>query len=144
MTDTAAQPRSTGHPGYTLTLPRIPETAPEARSLARMALATWGLDADAETAELIMAELVANAVRHAHGPSLLIVVDRPANDRVYLAVCDRAPRRLPQLRTPDPDAVSGRGLVLVDELAARWGYDFMGPSTQPRSKRVWAELAVTP
>ncbi|MFD4522801.1 ATP-binding protein [Streptomyces sp. NPDC058470] len=145
MTSTsAAQPRSTGHPGYAQTQLRVPETAEAARRLARTALATWGLDDDADTAALTMSELVANAVRHADGHSLRIIVDRPADDRVYLAVIDRAPHRLPQVRTQDPDGVSGRGLFLVEAIADRWGYDFMGPGSQPWGKRVWAELKVTP
>jgi anti-sigma regulatory factor (Ser/Thr protein kinase) len=109
-----------------------------------MALATWGLNDDADTAALIMSELVANAVRHAHGHSLRIIVDRPAHDQVYLAVVDRDSRRLPQMRTQDSDAVSGRGLFLVEAVTDRWGYDLMGPSSCPWGKRVWAELKVTP
>ncbi|MEU6655967.1 ATP-binding protein [Streptomyces sp. NPDC046900] len=99
---------------------------------------------DAETAALVMSELVANAVRHARGPKIRMTVNRPADDRVYVAVVDREPRRLPELRTPAADALQGRGLLLVDAVAARWGYDFMGTGVHPWGKRVWAELRVTP
>lgn len=139
---TAVRPRSTGHPGYNQTKQRAPETATEARQLARVALSAWGLDDAAETAALLLSELVANAVRHAHGPSVRIVVDRPASNRIYVAVVDRAPQLLPAIKTPGPDAVSGRGLVLVNELAHRWGYDLMGTGPRPWGKRVWAELRV--
>ncbi|MFI6494334.1 ATP-binding protein [Streptomyces sp. NPDC050564] len=140
----AAQPRSTGHPGYTLTQNRVLEAAEEARRLTRVALAAWGLDDDAETAALIMSELVANAARHARGPKIRVTVNRPADNRIYLAVVDRAPHQLPQMRATDHDAVQGRGLFLVDAVADRWGYDFMGAGSQPWGKRVWAELTVTP
>jgi two-component sensor histidine kinase len=109
-----------------------------------VALAAWGLVDDAETAALVMSELVANAVRHAGGPKIRMTVNRPAENRVYVAVLDREPRRLPELRTPSADAVQGRGLLLVEAVADRWGYDFMGTGVQPWGKRVWAELHVTP
>lgn len=140
---TAARPRRTGHPGYNLTKPREPQTAEDARRLARVALAAWGLDTEAATAELVLSELVANAIRHAWGPSVRIAVDRPVTDRVRLAVVDRAPRRLPVLRAPGPDDTSGRGLLLIDECADRWGYDLLGSGITPWGKRVWADLKVT-
>ncbi|AEW95649.1 MULTISPECIES: ATP-binding protein [Streptomycetaceae] len=140
---TEVRPRSSGHPGYNLTKPREAATAEDARRLARVALAAWGLEAEAETAELVLSELVANAVRHAWGASVRIAVDRPADDRVRLAVVDRAPRRLPELRTPGPEEVCGRGLLLVKECADQWGYDLLGSITKPWGKCVWAELKVT-
>ncbi|MFI8992165.1 ATP-binding protein [Streptomyces antimycoticus] len=142
MTTTAAQPRSTGYPGYNLNGRRVPETAEEGRCLARVALAAWGLDAEAETAALVMSELVANAARHARGATIRMTVNRPAEDRVYVSVIDRAPLHLPQLRAPGPDAVQGRGLLLVKAVSHRWGWDYMGTGTRPWGKRVWSELLV--
>jgi anti-sigma regulatory factor (Ser/Thr protein kinase) len=139
---TAAQPRMKGHPGYRLTADRVPETAREARQLARVALSVWGLDGGSGTAALVMSELVANAVRHACGPKVRLAVNRPALDRVYLAVTDRSPLRLPQLRAPDDDEAHGRGLLLIDDLADRWGYDLLGPVRARSAKRVWVELKV--
>ncbi|MGW6009157.1 ATP-binding protein [Streptomyces sp. NPDC055210] len=137
---TAARPRSTGHPGYDVTRPREPRTAGEARRLVHVVLSTWCVDDAEETAVLVMSELVTNAVRHARGRSIRIIVDRPADDRVYLAVVDRAPGRLPTPRTPTAGDDSGRGLPLIDDLADRWGYDLLGPGTAPWGKRVWALL----
>ncbi|MGO4417694.1 hypothetical protein AB4Z54_02675 [Streptomyces sp. MCAF7] len=54
-----------------------------------MALAAWGLADEAETAALIMSELVANAARHARGHTIRMTVNRPADNRVYVAVIDR-------------------------------------------------------
>ncbi|WP_411152982.1 ATP-binding protein [Streptomyces sp. A30] len=137
----SARPRAKGHPGYSETHPRTEETAPVARSLARTACATWGLsDEVTEAAALVMAELFSNAARHAWGPSVRLIVDRPADDRVYLAVIDRAPHRTPELGKPSDSDTSGRGLVLVDALSDRWGYDRMGPHLRPWGKRCWAEL----
>ncbi|MGI5436673.1 ATP-binding protein [Streptomyces shenzhenensis] len=141
---TAARSRPTGPPGYSKTLPRAEETVQTARSLARAAVATWGMDHLATAAELVMSELVTNAVLHAWGPSLRVFVERPADDRVCLTVVDRAPQRTPKLRTPGPDDATGRGLLLVDDAADRWGYDMLGPRLRPWGKRVWAELEAAP
>ncbi|MFE1459483.1 ATP-binding protein [Streptomyces nigra] len=136
------RPRMKGYPGYRLTADRAPETAKEARLLARVTMAVWGLEDDAETAALVMSEFVANAVRHAHGPLIVLTVSLPAFDRVYLAVTDRSPDRRPQTRTPDEDAANGRGLLLVDNLADCWGYDLLRSHRigELSAKRVWAEL----
>ncbi|MEU6965092.1 ATP-binding protein [Streptomyces chrestomyceticus] len=144
MTDmTAVHSRSTGHPGYNVTRARVPETAEEARDLARIALSAWGLQDEGETAVLLLSELVTNAVRHASGRSLRIVVDRPASNRIFVAVVDRAPGKWPQMRPPSVDADDGRGLVLVARLADRWGYTFLGPGRRPWGKKVWAEVKVS-
>lgn len=140
----AAQPRSAGHPGYTLKGRRAPETAEEGRCLARVALAAWGLAADeAETAALIMSELVTNAARHARGHTIRMTVNRPADNQVYVAVIDKDPLKVPTMLTPGPDAVQGRGLLLVAAVSHQWGWEYMGTGTRPWGKRVWATLAVT-
>ncbi|WP_055631349.1 ATP-binding protein [Streptomyces griseoruber] len=141
---TSAQPRSTGYPGYEQQLDRRPEAAAEARALVRVALACWNLDEHVDTGTLLISELVANAVRHASGPHIRIHIDRPAPARLLFAVVDHAPDQPPRLRTPGPDDTCGRGLLLLDELADRWGHDTVGgPVARPRTKRVWAELRVT-
>ncbi|MGW5868299.1 ATP-binding protein [Streptomyces sp. NPDC055239] len=140
---TAAWPCGMGHPGYNLTRSRGPATAEEARRLVRDALAAWHLEDDEETTVLLLSELVANAVRHVYGPLVRILIDRRADGAVYVAVVDRAPRRLPQMRTPRPDDFGGRGLLLVDGLADGWGYDLLGPGLRPWGKRVWATVKVS-
>ncbi|MEW2569458.1 hypothetical protein [Streptomyces sp. NPDC047070] len=64
----------------------------------------------------------------------------PRADRVYPAVVDRAPNRLPTPRTPTGQDDSGRGLPLIDDLTGRWGHDLLGPGTAPRGRRVRALL----
>ncbi|MFM9625097.1 DUF6415 family natural product biosynthesis protein [Streptomyces turgidiscabies] len=137
-----AEPRSVGHPGYSLTLPRTPESVREARQFVRVCLAVWGLDVYADATVLIMSELVTNAVLHARGPAVRISVDRPTHDRVQLGVVDRAPSALPHMRMPSAGGLGGRGLLLVDELADRWGTDLKGSGTR-WGKRVWADLDVS-
>ncbi|WP_308425187.1 ATP-binding protein [Wenjunlia tyrosinilytica] len=136
-------PRGSGHPGYSETMTRTPETAEKARRLARVAVCAWNMHEAGDSAALLMSELFANAVRHARGGSVRVIINRPDDERVYVAVVDRAPNRLPQMREGGPDDVNGRGLALVDELADRWGYDLMGRGRRPWGKRVWAEMKVS-
>lgn len=113
---------------------RTPESARDARRLVRDTLKDWGLAHLADQAELVVTELVSNAVRHAKGEGLRVTVDRLPTGRVHLAVLDRDPAR-PQIRPPTPDGVSGRGLLLVDAMSFAWGVDML-----PGGKRVWAVL----
>lgn len=145
MAVTRARANATGCPGYSETHPRTEQTASLARGLASTACAAWGLgDETAEAAALVVSELVTNSVRHARGHSLRVIVERLADDRVYLAVVDMVPSRVPVLRTPGGDDTGGRGLVLVDVLSDRWGYDLLGPTRRPNRKRCWAELRAAP
>lgn len=140
---TSARPRSAQDPGFDLERNRVAGVAEEARALVQTALAAWELLEHADIGELIVSELVANAVRHAIGPTIRIQVDRLTDDRVRFSVVDHAPHRLPRLRTPGPSEDSGRGLLLLDVLADRWGYDLVGTARRPPvSKRVWAEVVV--
>ena len=81
---------------------------------------------------LVVSELVTNAVRHAEPPMRLEI---QANDeRVTVAVADGSPGR-PTPRTPTDDAEGGRGLPMINLLAAETG---VRPS--PPGKTVWAAL----
>lgn len=136
------QPAATGHPAYSQTFPCEPATAGTGRTLVRHALGVWHLDGLADAAALIMSELVANAVTHASCHSIRLVVARPSATRVRVGVVDRAPSRLPVLRRTGADGEAGRGLLLVDGIADRWGYDLYGPPGRPWGKQVWGELLV--
>ncbi|NUS65086.1 MAG: ATP-binding protein [Saccharothrix sp.] len=84
--------------------------------------------------QLIAAELVGNARRHADGPwrmRLLLVRERLV---VRVEVEDRSPSLLPVLGRPD-DPTAGSGLLLVNRLSVRWGFDH-----HEDRKVVWAEV----
>lgn len=112
-----------------------PGSAAVARRRVREALALVDASADAsETGQLLVTELVTNAVLHARTDVELLVEVTGGTLRVE--VSDRSPR-LPQMRRHARTAASGRGLRLVAELAAEWGVD-----TRPEGKTVWFTLDV--
>ncbi|WP_033214143.1 ATP-binding SpoIIE family protein phosphatase [Kitasatospora phosalacinea] len=88
-----------------------------ARRLVRDQLATWQLDALAETVELLVSELVTNAVRVARAEVQLQLI---RVDKLLVEVSDDN-HNLPSLEPADADAEHGRGLNLVSKLAEKWG-----------------------
>jgi anti-sigma regulatory factor (Ser/Thr protein kinase) len=113
-------------------LPPEPSSATRARTLTRERLeASCSTDA-IETIALLVTELVTNAILHARTPLLLTLESRP--DHVRICVED-ASNEQPALRRYDPDAVTGRGLALVEQLASSWGVD-----NTPAGKVVWCEV----
>jgi hypothetical protein len=142
-------PAGPGEPAVTRTVTRqLPATAGSARIARHFVtdlLPQWGLPGDvAETAALLVSEVVTNATQQTDRPVELRVATRMPGSaagggagQVRVAVFDDS-HRLPQLREVDLDDTSGRGLHLVDLLAARWGVD-----TEERGKSVWFELDVT-
>ncbi|RDG36064.1 ATP-binding protein [Streptomyces corynorhini] len=131
-----------GHPAYSQTFPCEPETAEAGRKLVRRALAVWHLDDLGDRSALIMSELVANAVRHTPCSSIRLMVGRPNARWVRIAVVDRAPSLLPELSLVDADEESGRGLLLIDAIADRWGYDLHGNGRSVWGKEVWVEILI--
>ncbi|MFF6811773.1 ATP-binding protein [Streptomyces sp. NPDC012403] len=120
---------------FSLQLSSTPRGARLARLLATEQLRTWGLPP--HPAELIVAELAANAITHGRVSGrdfrlLLYVV----GDTLRIEVTDTRGDRLPCPRHSATDAESGRGLLLVDALADRWG---VVPGLPPL-KTVWAEV----
>lgn len=126
--------RPTGHPGYSQTLPREPESAAKARRLVCSSLSVWGLDDLAEDGAVIVSELVSNAVRHARREAIRVTIEQPEVGCVRVGVVDFS-KVQPVRRAAGPEDEGGRGLALVDRLADDWGTDLL-----PWGKRVWAEL----
>jgi anti-sigma regulatory factor (Ser/Thr protein kinase) len=118
-------------------LDATPASASTARAFVRDLLAAWDCDTEEDVAVLLTTELVSNAVRHA-ATRLALDVRRGDDDVVRVEVRD-GDVRLPELRRPDVDATGGRGLVLVDALARRWGAEADG-----HGKVVWFELGQRP
>ncbi|MCX4907886.1 ATP-binding protein [Streptomyces sp. NBC_00878] len=139
---TAVQAASVGHPAYSQTFPCEPSTAEPGRKLVRDVLGIWHLDDLADHAALIVTELIANAARHTPCRSIRLIVGRPSAERVRVGVVDREPSRVPALSQADADDESGRGLLLIDAVADRWGYDLHGSDRRPWGKEVWAEIRV--
>jgi serine phosphatase RsbU (regulator of sigma subunit) len=102
-----------------------------ARRLTRQALADWGLEELTDTAELLVSEIVTNAVRHASRPISLRLL---RTEVLRCEVGDDVPQ-LPRLRRATPEEEHGRGLFLVNRLARRWGTTRLGTG-----KNVWFEL----
>jgi serine phosphatase RsbU (regulator of sigma subunit)/anti-sigma regulatory factor (Ser/Thr protein kinase) len=117
-------------------LPASPSSPRRARLWLRTVLGGWEVaDEVLEDATLVVTELVANAVDHAGTPSTLTV--RRGDGELHVRVRDTRPGPAPQLRAVDPHAPRGRGLQMVDALAAGWGV-----TPHDDGKTVWAVLPV--
>lgn len=110
-----------------------PSSAGQARALVSQACREWNVPHIAGDAELVVTELVENAIRHAR-TSCDVDVELSGGD-LRITVRDGsavAPRR----RCPGPDRAGGRGLLLVERLSRDWGFDELDDG-----KRVWAVLS---
>ncbi|WNI17488.1 ATP-binding SpoIIE family protein phosphatase [Actinacidiphila sp. ITFR-21] len=107
------------------------QTAGRARRLVRQALRRWSLDEQLDAAELLVSEIVTNAVRYAERPITLRLL---RTDVLRCEVGDDAPL-LPRMRHAAPEEEGGRGLYLVNRMAQRWGATRLGAG-----KVVWFEL----
>ncbi|WP_189310752.1 SpoIIE family protein phosphatase [Streptomyces brasiliensis] len=113
------------------TLPREPRSVGRAREYARGRLVAWDLEPLVDTAELLVSELVTNALRYGEGEiRLRLLLDRTLVCEVWDAGLVQPRRR----RARDTDE-GGRGLQLVGLLSAAWG-----SRRTHRGKTVWFEL----
>ncbi|MFI6699214.1 ATP-binding protein [Streptomyces sp. NPDC050509] len=131
---TAAEPNATGSPGYSETMPCDAESVGRARRLVAGSLGAWGLGDLVDASTLVVSELVANAVKHARCLLFHVAVRRLTDHSVLVFVADRS-RDVPRMTCSSDDSEDGRGLVLVDALSDRWGYE-----RHRSGKTVWAEL----
>ncbi|MFF3395498.1 SpoIIE family protein phosphatase [Streptomyces sp. NPDC002669] len=114
-------------------LPREPRSVGRARELARGRLLAWDLDDLVDTTELLVSELVTNALRYGEGEiRLRLLRDRTLVCEVWDAGLVQPRRR----RARDTDE-GGRGLQLVGLMSVAWG-----SRRTPRGKTVWFELAL--
>ncbi|ANW18337.1 SpoIIE family protein phosphatase [Streptomyces clavuligerus] len=114
-------------------LPREPRSVGRARELARALLVSWDLEPLVDTVELLVSELVTNALRYGEGEiRLRLLRDRTLVCEVWDSGLVQPRRR----RARDTDE-GGRGLQLVGLLSAAWG-----SRRTPRGKTVWFELAL--
>ena len=115
------------------TLPAVPESARTARGRVRAALTAPGLRELADDAEVVVSELVANAVQHAGSPADVALITTAGE--LIIIIVDSSPV-LPTMSTAGDDAESGRGLAIVDAVTGgQWGC-----WKSSAGKLVWARL----
>ena len=121
---------------HRISFPLEPELSSvrQARSMIRDPLKRWGLEDLIPVTELLVSELVTNAIKYAHGETLLQLILEP--DTLTCEVHDTSPA-LPRVLQVDKDAENGRGLHVVSQLSARWG-----ARRSQGGKVVWCEQPV--
>lgn len=129
-------------PTATCTLGANPGSVKAGRDFTRVTLGLWGMDALTDPAELVVSELVTNAVRHgvpsarklvsAHCVRLRLLAQAPF---VMCMVTDPG-HGIPVLRDSDLAAECGRGLSVVEACSVRWGWHLLDEG----GKVVWALL----
>lgn len=112
---------------------RLPDAIVHTRRFTARTLRSWDAVEELDVALLIVSELVTNAIAHTEGQVRLDLM--LARDRLRIGVNDSSPRSPVRPVACDPDATSGRGLLIVDALSARWGSVPFGGG-----KQVWAEV----
>jgi hypothetical protein len=102
----------------------------EARSVLALPMKRWGLEDLIPTTELLVSELVTNAIRYSQGDVTLRLVNERA---LVCEVLDNS-AALPRLRQANSDDENGRGLQVVRQMSSRWG-----ARRTPSGKVVWCE-----
>lgn len=111
-------------------LPTEGNPASTARKLVTEQLGRWGLDELADVTELVVSELVGNALRYGGGPGRLRLL---YDERLQVELSDTGPD-LPQIQHAGVSDEGGRGLQLINLLCRRWG-----SCRTATGKVVWAE-----
>ena len=109
--------------------PALPEEVPAARTSVTERLTAWGLDEHVFTMELVVTELVTNAVQHAKGPIGLRLI----HDKALICEVSDESSTSPYPRRAQPLDEGGRGLYLVGHLMDRWGTRYTRSG-----KTIWA------
>jgi anti-sigma regulatory factor (Ser/Thr protein kinase) len=102
--------------------------------MIRDPLKRWGLEDLIDSSELLVSELVTNAIKYANGEVMLRLILEP--DTLVCEVHDSSPA-LPRVLQVDKDAENGRGLHVVSQMASRWGV-----RRTASGKVVWCEQLV--
>jgi anti-sigma regulatory factor (Ser/Thr protein kinase) len=112
-----------------------PSLVADARKLATDQLVRWGLEDAVFVTELVVSELVTNAMRYGGAPIELRLI----RDRTLICEVSDASSTSPHLRRARTFDEGGRGLLLVAQLTDRWGSRPSGAG-----KTIWAEQALPP
>lgn len=116
-------------------LPSDPAIVAESRRRIRERLTAWELEDAAFITELVVSELVTNAIRHATGPIRLRLI----KDQTLTCEVSDGSTISPHLRRARLSDEGGRGLLLVAQLSERWGTRYT-----PAGKTIWAEQLISP
>jgi anti-sigma regulatory factor (Ser/Thr protein kinase) len=111
-------------------VPSDPAAVGEVRASVTRQLTEWGLDDLAFATELMLSELVTNAIRYGTGP----IKVRMLRDRSLICEVFDGSNTSPHLRYAASTDEGGRGLFLVAQLAERWGTRYT-----PAGKVIWTE-----
>lgn len=131
QTPTAAGAEVVSPPELAVELLAVPKAVPELRRAVR-----GHLGAACSEVQLCVSELLGNVIRHVgEGTPVRVRVARVEGAGVRVEVTDPDPRVLPVLLRATGEDESGRGLVLLDAVALRWGVE-QGAA----SKTVWCEV----
>jgi serine phosphatase RsbU (regulator of sigma subunit)/anti-sigma regulatory factor (Ser/Thr protein kinase) len=122
----------TGHVAD-LEVPADPAAVAEARAWVSGRLTDWGLSGASFTVELVVSELVTNAIRYGSPPIRLRLI----RDGAIICEVSDGSSTSPHLRRARTFDEGGRGLLLVAQFADRWG-----TRHNPRGKTIWAETAL--
>ncbi|MER5431837.1 SpoIIE family protein phosphatase [Streptomyces sp. NPDC002588] len=114
-------------------LPADPVIVAQARGLVATQLGAWHLEEACFVTELVVSELVTNAIRYADAPIQLRLI----RDRHLICEVSDASSTAPHLRRARTYDEGGRGLLLVAQLTRSWGTRHIGDG-----KTIWAELAL--
>ncbi|WP_374229207.1 SpoIIE family protein phosphatase [Streptomyces sp. NEAU-YJ-81] len=114
-------------------VPSDPAAVAGVRAEVMRKLAEWGLDEAAFTAELVLSELITNAIRYATGPIRVQLL----RDKALICEVSDTSSTSPHLRYAATTDEGGRGLFLVAQFAERWGTRYTS-----NGKVIWAELAI--
>jgi anti-sigma regulatory factor (Ser/Thr protein kinase) len=139
LADTAAAPVQTA---ATCTLPANPESVKTSRNFTRVTLRDWGMSDLTDLAELVVSELVTNALRHGTpaarraGEQQCVRLRLLAQAPFAMCMVTDLERAIPVIRDADPAAESGRGLTVVEACSVRWGWHLLDEG----GKVVWALL----
>ncbi|MFC8226135.1 SpoIIE family protein phosphatase [Streptomyces sp. NPDC057287] len=117
-------------------VPSDPSAVSQVRAQVSRKLAEWDLVEEAFTTELILSELVTNAIRYATGPIRV----RLLRDRTLICEVSDRSSTSPHLRQAASMDEGGRGLFLVAQLAERWGTRY----TDDGGKVIWTEQLLQP
>jgi anti-sigma regulatory factor (Ser/Thr protein kinase) len=116
-------------------LPPDPAAVATIRTAVSKQLRDWGLDDLAFASELIVSELVTNAIRYVGGP----IQVRLIRDRTLICEVSDTGHTTPNLRHAASDDEGGRGLFIIAQMTHHWGTRYT-----PTGKTIWTEQDLSP